>query len=283
MEHCKLCNKKSQLRESHIIPKFVYKWMKETGTGRLRQLKVLNKPLQDGIKDFLLCDTCEKELGKREDWFKGNVFEPYLLNPKTIFQTNDQLIYFAISILWRVLIYFKDDGNEYSFKKELDSAASEWKDFLQDNKPLDKFQNINLVFIPENVEIEGGGENSYSYLHRAVDIDIAEGNDKAFIYAKFSRFIIFGVISGISESDFSGTNILKTGQLNPLEQTMDDADVIDFIVDRSKYIKSYNDLSPKQQEQNDKYFSSRIEKIKGNDYWKVLRKDIENRNKNTSA
>lgn len=257
--------------------------MKETGTGRLRQLKVLNKPLQDGIKDFLLCDTCEKELGKRVDWFKGNVFEPYLSNPKTIFQTNDQLIYFAISILWRVLIYFKDDGNGYKFKKELDSAASEWKDFLLDNKPLYKFKNINLVFIPENVEIEGGGDNSYSYLHRAVDIEIAESKDKAFVYAKFSRFIIFGVISGISESDFSGTNIIKTGQLNPLEQTMDDADVIDFIVDRSKYIKSYKDLSPKQQEQNDKYFSSRIENIKGNDYWKVLRNDIENRNKNTSA
>ena len=54
MELCKLCNKKAQLRESHIIPKFVYNWMKKTGTGRFRQKKDLNKPLQDGIKDFLL-------------------------------------------------------------------------------------------------------------------------------------------------------------------------------------------------------------------------------------
>jgi hypothetical protein len=273
MEQCKLCHKKAKLQESHIIPKYVYKWMKKTGTGRFRQLKVLNKPLQDGIKEFLLCDTCEKEFGKREDWFKENVFDKYLSDPNAIFKTSIELTYFAISILWRVLIYFKDDGNEYRFKNELDLAELEWMNFLFNDKPLKAFKCIHLVFISENLYIENGAENLYSYFHRSVDIEIAESNEKSFVYAKFSRFILFGVIRGISDTDFSGTNIYNLAELNPSNQTMDDADVVDFIVNRSTHIKSYKDLSINQQHQNDRYFNERLEKIKGNDYWNVLKKD----------
>ena len=91
MEYCKLCNKKAQLQESHIIPKLVYKWMKQSGTGRLRQNKILNRPLQDGIKEYMLCTACEKEFGKREDWFKKNIFEKYLSNPNTIYKIKEEL------------------------------------------------------------------------------------------------------------------------------------------------------------------------------------------------
>jgi len=30
---CKLCGNRDELKASHIIPKFIYKWMKETGSG----------------------------------------------------------------------------------------------------------------------------------------------------------------------------------------------------------------------------------------------------------
>ena len=55
---------------------------------------------------------------------------------------------------------------------------------------------------------------------------------------------------------------------------MDDTTVVDFIIDRSKNVKSYNDLSENQKTQNDKYYKDKIEKIRGNDYWNVLKKDI---------
>lgn len=274
MKHCKLCNNKSELQESHIIPKFVFKWMKTTGSGRFRQLKVFDKPLQDGIKDFLLCDTCEKKLGKKEKWFKENFFETYLEYPNSKFKCNDELIFFTISILWRVLIYFKDDGNPYRFKKELDLAELEWRNFLNIGSSLNNFKSIHIAFIPEKLNIEGGGEYLYSYFHRAVDIDISENNLKSFVYAKFSRFIFFGLIKGISNYSFKGTNIITSDILNPLDQEMDYADLIDFIISRSTIIKSYKDLSINQQRQNDKYFEKRLDNIRGNDYWKTLMNDI---------
>ena len=274
MKHCKLCNDKTLLQESHVIPKFVYKWMKKTGTGRFRQLKIIDKPLQDGIKDYLLCNTCEKEFGKREKWFKERVFDKYLKDSNLKFECTEELIYFAISVLWRVLIYFKNDGNKYRFKNELDLAESEWRDYLYNGNSLKDFKCINLVFIPENLNINNGGENLYSYFHRAVDIEIAESDEKSFVYVKFSRFIILGLIKGISDNDFSGTNIFSLNTLNPLSQKMDDTNVVDFIIDRSTNVKSYNDLSENQKTQNDKYYKDKIEKIRGNDYWNVLKKDI---------
>jgi hypothetical protein len=248
--------------------------MKMTGTGRFRQLKVLDKPLQDGIKDFLLCDTCEKKLGRKEKWFKENFFETYLKYPNSKFEANDELVYFAISILWRVLVYFKDDGNPYRFKKELNLAELEWRNFLNVGSSLNNFKSIHIAFIPEKLNIECGGENLYSYFHRAVDIDIAESYIKSFVYAKFSRFIFLGLIKGISDNSFKGTNIITSGILNPLDQEMDDADLVDFIINRSTIIKSYKDLSIKQQRQNDKYYEKRLDRIRGNDYWKTLMKDI---------
>lgn len=247
--------------------------MKTTGTGRFRQLKVLDKPLQDGIKDFLLCDTCEKKLGKKEKWFKENFFETYLNDQNSKFKSNDDLIYFAISILWRVLIYFKDDGNPYRFKKELDSAELEWRNFLDIESSLNSYNSIHIAFIPEKLNIKGGGENLHSYFHRAVDIDIAESDTKSFIYAKFSRFIFIGLIKGISDNSFKGTNIITSDILNPLDQEMDDADLVDFIINRSTIVKSYKDLSLKQQRQNDKYYEKRLDKIRDNDYWKTLMRD----------
>src|SRR3989338_2133962 len=57
---CKLCGINDELQNSHIIPSFIYRWLKETsGTGFLRFGQTPNKRVQDGLKDYLLCSSCE--------------------------------------------------------------------------------------------------------------------------------------------------------------------------------------------------------------------------------
>ena len=59
MEICKLCHSQKTLRKSHIVPKFVSHYLKETSlTGYLRMSSNINKRVQDGIKIKLLCDEC---------------------------------------------------------------------------------------------------------------------------------------------------------------------------------------------------------------------------------
>ncbi|MDO9340623.1 MAG: hypothetical protein Q7T72_08885 [Bacteroidales bacterium] len=273
MKQCKLCHSSTELQLSHIVPKFVYSWMKKSGTGRFRQLKKLNKPIQDGIKKYLLCEECEKKIAQKEKWFKENLFESYLNAPKTQFTNNPALFYFAISVLWRVLIYFKDDGNQYYFKKELDLAEKEWRAFLLKGVPLKLFQNIHFIFIPEEFDIRSNVKNLYSYFHRTVDLEIVESDQKSFVYAKFSRFILIGEIFGITESDFIGTNLNLIEALIPSTQEIKDSDVVDFMLSRVTRIKSYEDLSPNQQQQNDNYYKEKLDRIKNSDYWNVLKKD----------
>jgi hypothetical protein len=100
---CRLCGQSAELRDSHIIPKFVFDWMKETGGDYIRYSGSPNQRCQDGYKVELLCDACEQRFSKRERWFCEKVFVPYLKENEVVFQYDESLFYFLVSLLWRVL------------------------------------------------------------------------------------------------------------------------------------------------------------------------------------
>ncbi len=274
MNICKLCYQEKELRKSHIIPKFVYQWMKKSGPGRLRQQKQFEIPIQDGTKERLLCGECENKLAVWEKWFSENVFIKYLDGTKSEFHNEKKMKLFTISILWRVLTVFIDDGNEYTFPNELREAQSEWRRYLLDNIDLKKFANIHLFFIPENLIIEGDLKNIHTYFHRSVDTEIAENKSKSFVYAKFSRFLFIGEIHGFAHKDLVNTNIFKNDVMQPKNQEFNDQDVISFMVHRASGMKAYSDLSPVQQQKITKYYQEKTQDILNSDYWKVRKKDL---------
>ena len=104
---CKLCGKEKKLLLSHIIPKFVYKWMQNSGGKFFRTLENPNVRKQDGTKIELLCIDCEQKLSKSEKWFSENIFYPYLERNKNIIVYGKELAHFIISVLWRVLLIEK--------------------------------------------------------------------------------------------------------------------------------------------------------------------------------
>ena len=56
MDQCRLCKKRIMLEESHIIPKFIAKWLKKTSaTDYLRFMDTPNIRRQDLVKIKLLC------------------------------------------------------------------------------------------------------------------------------------------------------------------------------------------------------------------------------------
>ena len=67
---CKLCGENRQILESHIIPKFVFRWMKNTGgLPYIRFSGSIDKRSQDGPKIKLLCEACEMLLNQWETEF----------------------------------------------------------------------------------------------------------------------------------------------------------------------------------------------------------------------
>jgi len=64
---CRLCATNGNLRLSHVVPKWAYRWMKLEGGvhGSLKEQTIWYAE-QDGDKHYLLCDTCEQYLGEAE-------------------------------------------------------------------------------------------------------------------------------------------------------------------------------------------------------------------------
>lgn len=266
---CELHNEEATLCDSHIIPKFVFKWMKGTGPGRLRQIGKFNIPLQDGITRKMLCKDCEDKFSLKEKWFKENVFIPYLDDKTFIVKNNEQLKYFVVSVLWRINKLFNDDGNKYKFKKNLNEAENEWRNYLLNDDELNKYKNLHLILVDNDYWID---EKSDMYFSRAVDVEIAESNTLCFIYAKFSRFILIGEIAGFNEQSFENTNLDSELEFTSSNQMINVSEILGFFKNRIDSIRDFNDLSEKQQEKNNEFYKDKVDKLEGSDYKKILDK-----------
>jgi len=127
---CKLCKEDKELQESHIIPKFIYKSLRDD-KNRIQRLSLIDneeknykklKPLQDGLKEHLLCFKCEQLLNNRyEKYFK----KIWLDENKCLVIINDEVItvteldylkfkLFHLSVLFRASVSSLPEFNEVS-------------------------------------------------------------------------------------------------------------------------------------------------------------------------
>jgi hypothetical protein len=128
---CRLCGLSKPLQNSHIIPKFVFDWMKETGPRFLRRPEQPNVRYQDGQKETLLCWDCEQLFGLDEHRFAERVFRPFLANPNQEITYDEFLIRFSVSLSWRILVSEAlSDRVHDGFENRLSEAELEWRNFL---------------------------------------------------------------------------------------------------------------------------------------------------------
>ena len=65
---CRLCGKEADLCESHLVPKFVFRWLKKTGADAFRPPLDPNRKVKDGAKLYLLWEECEGRFGRVETY-----------------------------------------------------------------------------------------------------------------------------------------------------------------------------------------------------------------------
>lgn len=113
---CALCDTENmELRESHIIPRFVYLWLKETSsTPFIRSNDDVNIRHQDGEKTHLLCSDCETKFSGWENELAKNIFKK-IAN----YQAQSSLIKVTaatrlavLSIFWRALYASSEREND---------------------------------------------------------------------------------------------------------------------------------------------------------------------------
>ena len=107
---CKLCREEKTLRNSHIVPEFLYKHCYDD-KHRIVQFSPDERReifIQKGIREKLLCDDCEQRLSKIERefsrlWYDSELFPDKVLDECVKLKGFDytQFKLFHLSILWR--------------------------------------------------------------------------------------------------------------------------------------------------------------------------------------
>jgi hypothetical protein len=198
---CRLCNQERELQESHIIPSFAYRWLKETSvTGHIRYGESVNKRVQDGFKNPLLCRECEQRFSEWENIFAREVFIPIHTDSPTD-PYGKWLIKFAASVCWRVLTYFKEcrdlDHFPENLLRSVENALTVWQEFLLDKRSHPVTFEIHIFplrgYITERTDPKLPS-NFNRYMARAIDIDVVCTKTEAFVYAKMMRVLLIGFI-----------------------------------------------------------------------------------------
>lgn len=265
MKTCALCLNSAVLSNSHIYPAFIDRWLKETSaTGYLRQIININKRVQDGNKQKLLCSNCEKEINKYETPFANTIFYPYVNNvltpegfvtTETNYYYEKWLLYFAISVQWRHII--TSELKEENFPKGMyeiwNNYKTIWGEFLNCKRKDTGNCETHLIFLfnlfsssgylPENIN-----DRINFYLMRVIDGTTVINEKKLVIYSKLGPIVIFTSILPNRLKKMSHTRIAMKGYIST-RQELANTSLTQFIfVDRPNDVLSKINFSQKQQQ-----------------------------------
>jgi hypothetical protein len=213
---CKLCLNSAELEKSHVLPKFIYRWITRTSaTGRLRGLGKPNVAHQDGLKMPLLCSDCEDRFNKYETWFANNFFHPSINAIKINYNYTEALYKFAISLFWRTIIVNldRDIYNETPLKSKLIACEKELREFLLSDKYPNNFDKIYIGITSYVANAPPHLKGINHYFTRSTDHQIIfdDSNKKMFFYCIIPYFFFIGNITGLSSDDFENCQINPIG------------------------------------------------------------------------
>ena len=219
---CALTLEECDLKESHIYPKFIFDYLLQKGGKRFRCLGNPTKVLQDGVKRHLLGGNAEQEFSKREKWFAEKLFIPFcngqMNNSKLIY--HDELYYFCVSLLWRVLYWVKDSIRGERLISKCNQAFEEWRIFLNGGNLPPNVNRISLMPItpllfdsmPQKTFTKQQWNEIKWYIHRDIDsalFDLVPYNSAFF--CKIPFFFFWAEIERTETNLNYGLRILPNG------------------------------------------------------------------------
>lgn len=251
--YCALCREVAELRESHVLPAFVYRWLKDTSiTGYLRAGENPRKRVQDGLKRPLLCARCEGRFNRWETAFATEIFHPYNANNSIRARYGDWMLKFCTSVSWRALAFFLRETGLKEWTDEQLSAAHKamerWRAVMlgevthpgpyeQHILPLGPIKSSSITDLPENMN---------RYFMRGVEIDAAHGEISAFTYAKMGRFAVFGIVRRTANPWRETRVRVKTGVIGPSEFVLPH-ELANYLMDRARRFAKVMEMIPDHQ------------------------------------
>lgn len=281
-DRCALCAKSSDLQASHIIPRFVFNWLKNTSaTGHFRSSENPNLRVQDGLKPRMLCMECEQLFSSWEKQFSEECF--VLLNRGNVHNISygPWMLKFATSVSWRVLHFF--DANGYLSKfpdhiiTSINRALREWSQFLLDDSPHpgSHEQHMFLGDVIAGTSIANTPANISRYLARTIDCDVAFTQDSAITYAKMGKFVLFGFIEIPHPRQWEGTKLhVRKGSFGEKNIELPST-VGEYLFDRAmRAANSNSKISTRQRARISKSYKQNLDRAVQSETLRALHQDV---------
>jgi len=283
--NCRLCGSESELQLSHIIPAFVFRWLRESaGNGFIRASAQPNLRVQDGPQEHWLCATCEGRFNRSETAFANNVFHPYVQGRGERLRYERWMLEFCTSLSWRVLEYQLSRANLSKYSPEdmarIQAARDRWRSFLLAQAPhpgefrqhlvaLDQIESTTVTDLPPNIN---------RYLMRAIDIDVChnDSSNTIFVFSKIGRFVIVGFAKGPPQGHWQGTRINANGGTVEPRQYVMPRGFLDYLCHKARRVIAANEtISDTQRQKIEKTFRASVDRLVGSDFFTAMQADVE--------
>jgi hypothetical protein len=225
-QKCALCSEEKELKLSHIVPKFVFRYLSKTSdTGKFRDPNNIKKRIQDGPKYKLLCSECEQMLSESEKYFAEKLFKPFVQGKEVMVKYDHNLQYFIKSAHWRFLLtrISSYKAEKQQILKDIEIALRSQVQFEKEEpEPLvileldyhkfPKWSSHHIYSINENT-LEVFNNDIYS-VRRMVTCDLFFYNNRVIIYSYYCGLILCSVFNcrKIDYLNLKGHLIRKKGR-----------------------------------------------------------------------
>ncbi len=215
---CALCETLGRLRQSHIVPKFVFDWVKRQGGGRIRGGTEPNIPLQDGPKLPMLCSSCEARFSAWEREAANRVFRVVHSSPSSRFEYGEWFLPFAVSVSFRVLKYYRgwveaEPDRAPQIVAHVDSALSEWAAYLLGKRKLLGPYEHHCIVLPSEAPASPEGHTLRHFFEGVVDFQpaVAAPDGSTVVITKMCKLWIVGIVKRGKNSQWTNTRIAAKG------------------------------------------------------------------------
>jgi len=279
---CLLCHREAELQLSHILPAFVFRWLRESsGGGFLRSGLAPNRRAQDGEKRYWLCLNCEQLFGRWEKTFADRLFYPYLKASGAHFGYAHWLMRFCVSVSWRALHFILDESPVEDWDAEAigraRSAEKVWREYLigarqrpgecrQHLLPLDRIGDSTNELVPF----------INRYIMRAVQADIIRGDQSILTFVKLGRFVILGFVYEPNPKRWRGTEVHPVqGVVRPRHYHLP-AGLIEYFKENAQHGQDLlAGLSERQRKKIETSRRANMDAYAGSDAFMALHADVE--------
>ncbi len=208
---CALCLENRPSCDSHIVPAFVGRYLKDTSaTGYLRAAEKSNLRVQDLPTKTLLCSQCELRFSQWEDRFSRDGFRKIHSEGYEGFEYDVSLMQFAVSLSWRVLCTDRDELLQEvpDWGPKIDETLEKWRKYLL-GEYRDPGNEHHLFAMPGTTFTlpAGAHPKTSQYLLRCVDATELIGKRTLAVYVKLVRAIFYSPIVPASPSGLHKTRI----------------------------------------------------------------------------